>query len=832
MAVDLVGAVVGWLVEVVGDAGIDLVRGSRDERELKKTIRKAIGVVVARADPASQVALRRGLELCFSSPRQIYEGGSPAAGGLRRAVVGKVDELRQWVNSDTGRLFYDDVSVSPEWVTEQVADAFITALRDYVARRGLAEMVHGLDTADIVARLDMLGLQISALTLPVPSAATRTLPPDAVGFIGRQAELQQVMRALDGSGSSCGMVEISAVNGMAGVGKTAFAVHVSHRLAGQFSGGQFFLRLHGHTPGHVPVEPTDALATLLLAVGVGPQQIPADLAARENLWRDRTAQRKALLVLDDAISSEQVRPLLPAASGSLVLVTSRHRLTAMPQALAVTLDVLSPGEGTELFVSLVGRHDVRADDGSVAQIATMCGHLPLALSLVAGQFKYHTAWSVNDLMSELRSPEEWLTRMTAEDDSVAASFGLSYRNLPPGHQQFFRRLGLHPGNDFDAYAAAALNGTSLSAASSVLNDLFGYHLVNELSRGRYRFHDLIKHYCRSLATTDGASERGAALERLLGYYIHTARAADGYLARRTPIGIPDAVSACPLDVPSLTSRDKAITWMETERLNLHLSADYAAQHDLPRQAMTIAVTTHSFLRTQGYWSQGLTLQHIALNSARRMGDPLTEACALNDLGVFQYLTSDLQKASESIGQGLALYRDLGSRLGEANALSELGVVQYVTGDFLVAITSLDRALALYRDLGDQLGEATALTSLGCAQCLTGEQREAVESLSRSLILHRGLGNQLGQATAGTNLGYVQYLTGDYQGALTSLVPALELHRALGNRLGEGNTLNYLGVAQQLIGDMQAGASTLKHPEACPAGAPWPRQPQRRSQRTR
>ena len=292
------------------------------------------------------------------------------------------------------------------------------------------------------------------------AAAMRTLPRDVASFTGRQQELERLAEAAAGAGR---VVGIHAIGGMAGVGKTAFAVHAAHRLADRFPGGQIFLPLHGHTPGQQPVDPADALASLLLTIGVSAGQIPPGLEARMALWRDRLAERQLLLVLDDAASSEQVRPLLPGAGGSLVLVTSRRHLSALEDATAVSLDTLPPGEAAALLVRLAARPGLGPADPAVAEITRLCGYLPLAIGMVARQLHHHPAWTAAGRAAELAAARDRLELMATENLSVAAAFNLSYGDLTEDQQRLFRRLGLHPGPGIDAYAAAALDGTDLES---------------------------------------------------------------------------------------------------------------------------------------------------------------------------------------------------------------------------------------------------------------------------------------------------------------------------------------------------------------------------------
>ena len=317
------------------------------------------------------------------------------------------------------------------------------------------------------------------------AAATRTLPRDISGFTGRTAELARLTTELT-SAAPGGVVGIHAIGGMAGIGKTALAVHAAHRLAGQFPDGQIFLPLHAHTPGQRPVDPADALASLLRAAGLGAQAIPAGLDARAACWRDYLAGQKVLLVLDDATGHEQVRPLLPGTAGSLVLITSRRRMTALEDAVVISLDTLPPDEATQLLARLAARPDVRPGETGVAEITRPCGYLPLAIGMLARQLHHHPVWAPAGLAAELAAARGRLELMHAENLSVAAAFNLSYQDLTAGQRRLFRRLGLHPGPDIGAHAAAALDGTSLATARRQLHALYDDHLISEPASGRYQ----------------------------------------------------------------------------------------------------------------------------------------------------------------------------------------------------------------------------------------------------------------------------------------------------------------------------------------------------------
>jgi tetratricopeptide (TPR) repeat protein/transcriptional regulator with XRE-family HTH domain len=631
------------------------------------------------------------------------------------------------------------------------------------------------------------------------AAATRTLPRDIISFTGREPELTELVSALsDGPGGPGGVVGIHAIGGMAGIGKTAFAVHAAHRLAPRFPDGQIFLRLHGHTPGQRPADPSDALASLLLTAGVAPAQIPPGLEARMALWRDRLAGKQLLLVLDDAVGSEQVRPLLPGSPGSLVLVTSRRHLTALEDARAISLDTLPPAEAAGLLVRLAARPGLDPGDSSVAEIAGLCGYLPLAIGMLARQLYHHPAWTAADLAADLAAARDRLELMTTENVSVAAALDLSYQDLTEDQQRLLRLIGALPGTDLDVYAAAALAGVDLTAARRLLTALYDHYLLAEPVRGRYRPHDLIREHARAIAATDPAADTGAAMDRLLGYYLATARAADRHLALRTVaaqgVAMPD-----PAHAPRLATAEEASDWMAAERLNLHAAFGYAAAHGRPGYAVAVAAAMNGFLR-QRHWSDGVRLHRAAAEVARQAGDRHAEAAALSDLGQLQDLTADYDAGAASLTRARELYRQLGDRPGEARMLEELGVLLRLTGDYAAASASLTEALGLFRGLGDRLGEADTLHELGSVRHRTGDFEAATASHADALEIYRELGYLRGEAWTLNSLGILQYGTGDYPAATDSLTRALELQRRAGNRLGEANTTYELGTVRRLTAD--------------------------------
>jgi tetratricopeptide (TPR) repeat protein len=643
---------------------------------------------------------------------------------------------------------------------------------------------------------------------PVPAAAAEvrySLPPDTAAFTGRGEELSQVTAAVAGAAGTGGVVAVRAIDGMPGAGKTALAVHAAHVLREEFPDRQLFIDLHAHTPGREPVRPEDALAALLAAAGVDPRFLPGDLDGRAAMWRDKMAGQRALLVLDNAAGTSQVAPLLPGSGGCLVLVTSRRHLGDLPGAVTpVLLDVLPPRQAAEMFIRLAPRAAGSPDE--VAEVVRLAGFLPLAISLLARLFARHPAWTLAGLAAETR---ESLLTLTAEHDSIAAAFEVSYRHLDPARQRFFCLLGLHPGATTDGYAAAALAGISVKEAAGLLDGLHGEGLLTETGHRRYGMHDLLRRYARDHAAAGPAQDAEQALERLLDYYQYTAARAEARLARQTRPGPPPAAPAGLPAAPDLDDDGQALAWARADRASLLACLDHATTTGQHARVIALTAGIAGLLRHDGPWADAITRHTAAAQAAQRLSDRLGQAGALNDLGAVRLLTDDYPAAAQVLEQALGIYRDLGDRLGQANALNFLGVVRWLTDDYPAAAQVLEQALGISRDLGDRHGQAHALNNLGVVRWLTGDYPAAAQVLEQALGIYRDLGDRRGQAHALSYLGVVRRRTGDYPAAAQLLEQALGICRDLGDRLGQANALNELGVVRRVTGDYPAAAQALE-----------------------
>ncbi|HUA31062.1 MAG TPA: tetratricopeptide repeat protein [Streptosporangiaceae bacterium] len=750
-------------------------------------------------------------ELSFAGLlRQLRTGARPtqeelaeAAGLSPRSVSDLERGINRTARRETAGLLADALSL-----TGRVRALFVAAARGRAPAADVLAAENDPGTPTLAsagpASADTASAD-TALADTGAAAATRALPRDIGSFTGRGAELARLLAALADSAAGA-VAGIYAIDGMAGAGKTALAVHAAHRLAGSFPDGQYFVPLHAHTPGQRPADPADALASLLLSAGVT-QRVPPGLEARAGRWRDLAAGRKILLVLDDAAGHEQVRPLLPATGGSLVLITSRRRLTALEDATVLSLGALPPADAAALLARLAGRPDLGPDCDATREITRLCGYLPLAIGMLARQLRHHPARGGAELAASLAAARDRLAVMRAENLSVAAAFELSYQDLTPDQQRLFRRLGLAPGTDIDAFAAAALDDTGLEAASARLDELYDHHLLSEPAAGRYLLHDLLREYAGTLAAADDDAQSRSAVGRLVNYHAHVAAAAGQHIATWTTAGGRPPPGDPPAHAPRLADSREAVAWLEAERPNLNAAVAFAAG-PMPAYAIAIATAMGGFLRSRGHWDQAAGQYETALGAARRAADRPGQAGTLDELGLLQQLTGAYPAAIASLTEAAQLYRDLGDLAGQAYALNHLGLVQQDKGDFRAAAASHRQALALARSVGDQLAEAVSLTDLGQVQQATGEFAAAIAGHRQALAIFRSVGSRFDEADALCQLGFAAWSTGDYDGARSLSQEALEMFRSLGDKLGQTWALSGLALVQQTAGDYPAAAGSL------------------------
>lgn len=630
-------------------------------------------------------------------------------------------------------------------------------------------------------------------------AARNELPGDIPDFAGRRAELRQLFDALPHGLAHADAVSVSVIDGMAGIGKTALAVHAAHRLADHYPDGRLFLDLHGYTPGREPVSPAAALEALLRSVGVPAELIPDAQDERAALWRAQISGRRVLIVLDNAATSAQVRPLLPGGRDCLTLITSRRRLTDLETAHTLSLDVLPSSDATALFAGLVGDARAAAEPDAVADVVNLCGHLPLAIRIAGGRLRSRPSWTVGYLSRRLREGRAQLEELAAGDRSVIVAFTLSYEQLTADQQRLFRLLGLFPGTDFDAYLAAAAADIGLSHAGRLLEDLVDVHLLEQSAPGRYRFHDLVRHYgSRTANRIEPEASQRAAVGRILDYYLYVASRAGGHIdPAYRPIAGP--LADPPGDAPAIRDQAEALAWCQMEYANLIGAVTYAADHDWPEHAWRLPHALWRFFYRHHYIQDWIATHQLALIAAGRLHNTYAQAETLKALGIACWRVGRHVDADDYLRQAIALFGKAGDRYGEADSLNFLGYVCERLGRYDEAIEDSEQALAYFRTAGDRAGQARSLNNLGVVYRRLGRYNEAVDYYQQAIGHSRDIGDRWSEAGSLNNLGVVLEQLSRYGEAIRHYDEALAYFSEVGSRWSEARILNNLGNSFRNLG---------------------------------
>ncbi|WP_157436712.1 ATP-binding protein [Actinospica robiniae] len=643
-------------------------------------------------------------------------------------------------------------------------------------------------------------LRPAMVPAPGDGRALRTLPAAPGLFSGRAAELDQLEAfALDSDGE----LSLVAISGMAGVGKTALALRTAHRLAGHFPDGQYWLDLQGYTEGMAPRNPADALAVMLSILGLLPAQIPADLEARAALYRDRLFGSKTLIVLDNAVDENQIRPLLPGAQGCFVLVTSRRRLKSV-DAYPVALDVLAEPDAVTLLRRASGLKASAADDAALQTIARLCGHLPLALRVSGALLRHRPKWTAQLLADKMLEGSADLLG-SREDGDLATLFALSYNRLPERHQHLFRLLGRVPGPDIDLPAAAALLDAPVAETERIAQSLLDLSLVEEHEADRYRMHDLVRLYARSLSEHgEPGREACAALGRLCRFYSDNGARADARIARFTRPG-----AAAPAEGLDFTDQSSALRWLRREYPNVRACIGFAAAHGEDESVISLTAVLAAISSAHGPWTEAIALHEAAAVAAERAGDPVGQANALVDAGAIHLHSGAFATGRAQIAAAAEHYHAAGEQTGIANTLTWQGVTRRVTGDLVGALADFESALARYDELGDRRGRAIVLTDMGMAHYLAGDATTAIHEVEESRALHTELGNPTASAQAASLLGGLRSSVGDVHGALEILDEALDLLSRLGNHSAQANALVEKGVILGGLGQTEQALAAVE-----------------------
>ncbi|MFD9286464.1 BTAD domain-containing putative transcriptional regulator [Streptomyces mirabilis] len=706
---------------------------------------------------------------------------------------------------ETQRVLAEELGVDPGPALQALYERVLRAEADLL-----------LPAPALTSRPDPIIPTVSApAQLPVPAPVPAQLPASLAAFVGRKVELAEV-DALPAGGA----VVVSAIAGMAGVGKTTFAVHWARQIADRYPDGQLYLDLRGFDPVGLPVAPQYALRVLLESLGADPSGLPHNVDSLAARYRTLLSGKRVLVLLDNARDAAQVRPLLPGAPGCLVIVTSRNRLAALVAvdgAHPLHLDVLSVAEARALLSRRLGPDRVAAEAEATEEVIARCARLPLALAVVAARVATRPALSLAAVAVELREAADGLDAFHDQDSTVdvRAVFSWSFQALSSDAARLFRLLSLHPGPDITLPATASLAGLSTAGTQRLLSELIQAHLVDETVPGRYASHDLLRTYATELTESiDSAEAVTAAQRRMFDHYLHTghnAVALNG--TARVLISLPPATEGVHAE-EFCEDTAKANAWFAAEQSVLLAVAEKATvgQDDVRTWQFAWAMSKHLLMR--GLWREQVSLHRAAMDAATRLGDPLALGHAHRGLGAAAAGLGNLDDARVHVERSIELFAEAGDNGAGADAYRTLLWIAQQQGDLEGALAAAQQSLALYRsvcsgteDSAGQLGVAVGLSGVGWIHILLGQYEQALVSCRRALEMYQGLGDDSVAASIYDNIGRALYGLGRNEEAIASFHDALALWRQpTGASWLIADTLMYLGDAHLCLGQPDAARS--------------------------
>ncbi|KAA2261382.1 tetratricopeptide repeat protein [Solihabitans fulvus] len=666
-----------------------------------------------------------------------------------------------------------------------------------------------------------------------PRAAPRLpqqLPADVATFVGRETEIAELAALL--TQPTPHTMVITVIAGTAGVGKTALAVHWAHQIRERFPDGQLYVDFHGYA-SDPPMAPTEALARFLRALGVPPTQVPVDLDEQSALYRSLLAGKHMLVLLDNVADVGQVRPLLPGTPTCVVMTTSRNDLrglSAMHDARRLSLDALTSGEAVDLLANMVGEDRVAAEPDAARAVTRLCGRLPLALRIAAANLADRPGLLLADAATELAdgNPLRQLELPGDPELAVRSAFGHSYTRLDPASQRLFGLLGGLPGPDFSSAVVAAMAELSHQDAVRGLERLAVAHLIEVSTPGRYRFHDLLRHYARERVAADASVEHDAAVGRLLDWYLQTAYRATGVLnphQRRIFELAPPATTFPPLE---FAGHEQALAWCETERANLVAAVRCAAEVGQGAIAWRLAASLWWFFLFRRHVRDWRDTHETGLAVARGLGDRYAEAWMLNGLGGALRELHEYDESVDCCRRARTISRDIGDRRGESANLHNLGEAHHRAGRFDEAVECCRQALSIRREVDDRWGEAADLTLLAELSRLLGRFDHALDHARSAVRLWREAGVRLGEAAGLNVIGEIHRAMGRFREAIDTYRQALAIRHTVGDQWGEGETLDNLGQALLRCGRVAEARdcwrralaifTERRHPRAATVGA--------------
>jgi transcriptional regulator with XRE-family HTH domain/tetratricopeptide (TPR) repeat protein len=749
-----------------------------------------------------------------TAARLTQEELAEAAGVSFRTVSDLERGINRTARADTAQLLAGALGL-----TEPVRAAFVAAARGRIGADEVLRARQGQSPAP----------QFAGSSSARDGVVPRQLPASVRQFVGRARELKALAAMLDQAGGSEGAVPTAVITGPGGVGKTALAVHWGHSVADRFPDGQLFMDLHGFDPSGAPVSPAEAIRCFLESFGVPAERIPVSPHAQAGLYRSLAAGKRLLIALDNARDAGQVRSLLPASRGCLVLVTSRSRLTglvAADGAQPVALDVLAEDEAVQLLAARLGPERLAASPGAIGRLTQLGARLPLALAVIAARAGASPEIPLTALAAELASEQDQLDAFETGEDatSLRAVLSWSCRHLPDRAARMFRLLSLHPGPDISVPAAASLTATPVHDARRTLGELLGAGLISELTPGRYGFHDLLRAYAAGQARQAGdEADRLAAIHRILDHYLHTGAAAATLLRSFV---IPLAMLPCRAGVTPepLADRNEAMSWYQAERRVLVAVTVLAGQAGFDVHGWQLPEVVRNYLYMAGHWQDREAVSELALEAAARLNEDTALGMAHLAMGSFRYRIGAHDDAFAHVSEALRHLRLTSDLVAQAYAhvlLAEIGRSEHnrMAGDLRHA----ERGLALARAAGYRVGEAFALGVIGKLHVQLGRPALGIDYCKQSLASVRELGDPADIASALDNLGRAQQGSGDIRGAVVSLQQAVGLWEQVGYTFGRAGSLLALGDAFDAAAETQAARRSwrqglellgeLHHPDA-------------------
>jgi tetratricopeptide (TPR) repeat protein len=586
------------------------------------------------------------------------------------------------------------------------------------------------------------------------------------------------------------------ISGPAGVGKSTLAVHWAHRVAERFPDGQLFVNLGGFGPPDAMVDPGTAVGSFLRAMAIPAHQIPTDLAEQAALYRSVLARRRMLVVLDNARDAAHVRPLIPAAAGCVVIVTSRSQLTSLVVAEGahpIPLDLFTVGESRAALTRRLGRQRVETEPAAVEELIERCARLPLALAVVAGRAAIQPTFPLSGFVEQLRHTNSRLDALHGGDaiSDARTVFSWSYEPLSPEAARSFRLFGLHAGPDLSIPAAGSLAAVGLDRVQALLSELTGAGLITEARIGRHAMHDLVHGYAAELVhQRDTDEDRRAALHRLFDHYLHTAVAADLLLVPyRARIPLAPAVAGSLRT--ELAEHAQAVAWFTTEIDVLLAAVRHAAELGFDAHAWQLASALYAFLAQHRRWHEALSVQRCGLQAAQRLGDRFAQAHSRYQLGRAHCDLTQFAEARCQLRLADAGYAELHDLAGQAAVQLALGVTFEREGRFEEAMPHGRHALALGSSAGNTFLQARALNGIGWQYAHLGDHTQARTYCEQALILFEEIGDRSGAADTWDSIGFALHRLGQYADAAESYRHAIQLYRDLDHQVFVAITLIHL-----------------------------------------